>query len=218
MVLVRWHGHACFEIVASSGLSIVIDPHDGHSLGIKPPQAHADIVLITHDHFDHNAYNIVAKPEAEIVHMFIGDREIRGIRIRGVEAYHDTVQGRRRGRVILYRIEVEGLSFVHLGDLGHVLDEGRASKLRPVDILLIPVGGTFTIDAEAAWSVVETLMPKVVIPMHYWIPGLNLPLRPVDYFVSRAPSEWRVEKLDTNQVELRRDNLPEKTIIVMSPP
>jgi len=217
LVLVRWFGHACFEIVTSDGLSIVIDPHDGRSIGIKPPQTHADIVLITHDHFDHNAYSVVAKPEAEVIHMFVGEREVRGIKIRGVEAYHDTVKGRRRGRVILYRIEVEGLSFVHLGDLGHIPEEEQASKLKPIDILFIPVGGTFTIDADGAWKTIDVLTPRVVIPMHYWIPGLNLPLRPVDDFVSKAPSTWRVERVDRNYIELKREALPDKTIIVLSP-
>ena len=218
MVLLKWHGHACFEIVSSRGIRIVIDPHDGYSLGIKPPKAEADIVLITHDHFDHNAYSVVAKPSAHIIKMQLGDTEINDIKIRGVEAYHDTVKGRRRGRVVIYRVEVDKVSFVHLGDLGHELSSEYREKLSPIDILLIPVGGVFTIDAKSAWNVIDVLSPKVVVPMHYWIDGLNLPLKPVDNFISIAKEPWRVEKVDENYISIDPSAIPTNTIYVLKPP
>ena len=101
MVVVRWHGHACFELVSSSGVTIVIDPHDGYSLGLKPPKTQADIVLITHEHFDHNAYAVVAKPSAKVLSMFVGETTVGNVYIKGIEAYHDKEKGRRRGNDIL---------------------------------------------------------------------------------------------------------------------
>ncbi len=218
MVLVRWHGHACFEIVTKEGISIVVDPHDGYSIGIKPPTAKADLVLITHDHFDHNAYGVVAKPEARILRSFVGETTFRDIKIIGVQAYHDEFKGKRRGTVTLYRIDVEGLSLVHLGDLGHELDPPYAEKLGNADVLFVPVGGTFTIDAVKAWSVVKTLNPRIVIPMHYWIRGMNLPLKPVDDFVARAEAPWKVVRVDRNEIEITKEKPEPYTVIVLAPP
>ncbi|MCI4438049.1 MAG: MBL fold metallo-hydrolase [Ignisphaera sp.] len=218
MVLIRWHGHACFEIVTSKGTVVVVDPHDGYSLGLKPPQAQADIVLITHEHFDHNAYAVVAKPSAQVLSMFVGEKTIGDVYVKGVEAYHDKEKGRRRGRISIYKVVADSVSIVHLGDLGHELDESYAKALEPIDVLLIPVGGTYTIDAKSAWNVINVIKPKAVIPMHYWIKGLNLPLKPVDDFLAVKPSSWNVVKLSSNQIEVSAQNIPINTVIVLSPP
>ena len=218
MPLIRWHGHACFEIVSSSGKVLVIDPHDGTSIGIKRPSVQADIVLISHDHFDHNAFHVVAKPGAEVIKMFVGERTINGIHILGVKTFHDKVGGRRRGENVVYRIAVDNIVIIHLGDLGHELDEATANRLKPVDVLLIPVGGTFTIGPEEAWNVIKALEPNVVIPMHYWIPGLNLPLRTVDEFISKASGNWRVEKLSSNEITISKETMPRNIVYVLQPP
>jgi L-ascorbate metabolism protein UlaG (beta-lactamase superfamily) len=218
MVLIRWHGHACFEVVTSKGTVIVIDPHDGFSIGLKPPRVQADIVLITHEHFDHNAYAIVAKPNAKILSMFIGEKTLDDIHIKGVEAYHDRERGRRRGRTSLYKIVVDNIAFVHLGDLGHELNEKYSKNFGSIDILMIPVGGTYTIDHRSAWSVIEVLKPKTVIPMHYWVKGLNLPLRPVEDFLSLKPDDWEYRKVETNQLNIDASSIPNKVIYVLTLP
>ncbi|MEM1608836.1 MAG: MBL fold metallo-hydrolase [Ignisphaera sp.] len=218
MVVVRWHGHACFEIVTSKGTVIVLDPHDGYSIGLKPPRVQADIVLITHEHFDHNAYAVVAKPSATVLSMFVGEKAVNDVMIKGFKAYHDREKGKRRGRVSIYKVYADNISFVHLGDLGHELDNTYKNVLGDIDVLMIPVGGTYTIDPKSAWNVIELLTPKVVIPMHYWVKGLNLPLKAVDEFLSLKPDDWSVNMIESNQIVIERSSIPNKVIYVMSPP
>ncbi|RLG87975.1 MAG: Zn-dependent hydrolase [Thermoprotei archaeon] len=206
MVTIRWHGHACFEIVSSDGTVIVIDPHDGGSIGIKPPNVRADVVLMTHDHFDHNAWHIVLKEGGEKYLMREGEFTIGNkYKVLGVKAYHDKYKGRRRGEVVMYRLEVDGISVLHVGDLGHILDPEVANKLRPIDILMVPVGGVFTVDAKEAYEVVKELEPKAAIPMHYWIRGINLPLAPVDNFLSIV--DYEIVRLDSNVWSITKDEL-----------
>ncbi|MEM4600471.1 MAG: MBL fold metallo-hydrolase [Sulfolobales archaeon] len=207
-LIIRWHGHACFELIDRGGFTIAIDPHDGYSLGIKPPSFKADAVLITHEHFDHNAYNIVAKPGAEKHSMREGEFLIAGRHMaRGVKLYHDKVKGRRRGEVVIYRVEVDGVRVLHLGDLGHVFDESTALGLKPIDVLLVPVGGTFTIDAREAYEVVKVVEPKVVVPMHYWVKGMNLPLQPVDIFVDIVRDVYEVVSTQTSELTVTPEGL-----------
>ncbi|MEM1526180.1 MAG: MBL fold metallo-hydrolase [Ignisphaera sp.] len=215
MPVIRWHGHACFEIVSSKGKVVVIDPHDGRSLGLKPPQVSADVVLITHEHFDHNAYANVAKPNAKILSMSTGEAIIDDIKIVGVETYHDRERGKRRGKNVVYKVIVDEVSIVHLGDLGHAIDQNVGSKLKPIDVLLTPVGGVFTIDAREAWNTIEVLSPTIVIPMHYWVQGLELPLKPVGDFLNLAPSTWNKVVLDTNTLIIDKSGLKPKTIYVL---
>jgi L-ascorbate metabolism protein UlaG (beta-lactamase superfamily) len=218
MVLIRWHGHACFEIVTSKGTVIVIDPHDGYSLGLKPPQVQADIVLITHEHFDHNAYAVVAKPSAQVLTMFVGEKSIDDVYVKGVEAYHDREEGKRRGRVSLYKVVVDSIALVHLGDLGHELDEKYSKYLGGIDVLMVPVGGTYTIDHKSAWSVIGVLKPRTVIPMHYWVKGLNLPLRPVEDFLSLKPTDWEYRRAESNQLSIDVNSISNKVVFVLTPP
>ncbi len=178
-MMVRWHGHACFEI--RNSLRIVIDPHDGRSIGIKPPRVTADVVLITHDHFDHNATRVVGGRFKTITAE--GDYTVGDVKIKGIEAYHDEYHGAKRGKVTMYKIEMNGISFLHTGDLGHILDSSQINNIGKVDILFIPVGGVYTVDAERAYENVKALHPKITVPMHYYVPGLSLRLAPVDDFL-----------------------------------
>ncbi|MEM2007221.1 MAG: MBL fold metallo-hydrolase [Sulfolobales archaeon] len=207
-LIIRWHGHACFELIDHDGFTIAIDPHDGYSLGIKPPSFKADAVLITHEHFDHNAYNIVAKPAAEKYSMREGEFLVGGRhKARGIKLYHDKVKGKRRGEVVVYKVEVDGVRVLHLGDLGHVFDEGTALELKPVDVLFVPVGGTFTIDPREAFEVVKIVEPKVTVPMHYWVKGMNLPLQPVDIFVDIVRDVYEVVSMQTNELVVTPEDL-----------
>jgi len=169
MVLIKWHGHACFEVIDSRGRSIVFDPHDGTSIGISPPRAKADIVLSSHKHFDHDAVSVVAKPGAKTLVEKEGVFDVNGIRVEGFLTYHDKSMGALRGRNVVYKVEVDGLVLLHLGDLGHVVTEDLLEKLGSIDVLFVPVGGTFTIDAKEAVTVVESIRPRIAIPMHYKI-------------------------------------------------
>jgi len=201
MVTVKWHGHACVEIVTSRGYSIVVDPHDGKSIGLEKPRARADLVLITHDHFDHNAYSVVAYEKTRVLKEFVGETRVDDLRIEGLLTYHDKFGGKRRGKNTVYLIEVEGQRIAHLGDLGHIPDEPVLSKLKNVDLLVIPVGGTYTIYPDEAWRIVELTTPNNVMPIHYWVEGLNLPLHPVDEFLIHV-KKYQVVRLDTNSFNL----------------
>ncbi len=205
-MMIRWHGHSCFEIDGT--YTVVFDPHDGKSLGIPAPSPRADLVLISHDHFDHNASRVV-KGNPEILNSFVGKTRKKGIKIYGMKEYHDGVQGEKRGEISIYRIEMDGISFVHMGDIGHVPDENLIKKLKGCDILFIPVGDVFTVGAEDAWKIAESIGPRVVVPMHYRIGGLSLSIKPLNGFLKKMP-ENRILRVG-NSVEFEKDDLPEKT-------
>ncbi len=200
-MLIKWHGHACFEIIDSEGFSIVIDPHDGASLGLPTPSAKADVVLITHEHFDHNAYNVVLKPGGKYYSMKEGAFQVGPHSVIGLPAYHDKFKGRRRGKVVMYLLNVEGVKILHVGDLGHVLEPSEVKGINTPHVLMAPVGGTFTIDAKEALNLLELIKPKAFIPMHYWVSGINLPLAPLEHFLSlvnmevvKVGREWKTSK------------------------
>ncbi len=213
LTTIIWHGHACFEIVSSDGLRIVFDPHDGRSIGIKQPDTKADIVLISHDHFDHNAAEVVAKPDAMIFKMKKGVFEAKGARIEGIEEYHDKEGGRLRGKTMIYLLEVDDLVFAHLGDLGRIPPPNVVEKLRRADIVFVPVGGTFTIGPREALEIAEKVKPRILVPMHYWVPGIMLPLATLDEFLAIA--KWPTVRLETNQYTVSKEELPEKNTIVV---
>lgn len=213
MLTIKWHGHACFELIDSANKSIVIDPHDGRSIGIKPPSTKADAVLITHEHFDHNSYNVVLKSGGLVYSMKEGRFSVLGHEVLGTRVYHDKARGRRRGEVVMYRMYIEGISVLHAGDLGHVPSAEEMRPLIPVDIAMIPTGGTFTIDASEALQLAERLGVKVVIPMHYWVEGINLPLAPLNDFL-KLVSQRDIIRLESNSWTVSREALPSRAVVV----
>ena len=206
MIKIRWHGHACFEV--SDGITVVTDPHDGSSIGIKPPNIKADIVLVTHDHYDHNKVKVVEKEGTIVVRG--GNEEIEGVKIESFKAYHDKEGGAKRGEINMFKFTVEGITFLHVGDLGHVIDDKMAEEIGNVDILFIPVGGTFTVDADEAVEICKKIGPKVVVPMHYKIGGLSLPIERVDPFLENAGREYKTRHV-ANEIEIEKEDLPEET-------
>ncbi|MDH3364771.1 MAG: MBL fold metallo-hydrolase [Thermoplasmata archaeon] len=201
---IRWHGHACFEIAGSS--VVVTDPHDGKSIGIRPPRATADVVLVSHDHFDHNCSRIVRGPDTTVIDKPVMTVE-KGVRVEGVEADHDEQGGAKRGKITLFKFELDGVTFCHLGDLGHIPDDIQTDRLVGIDVLFVPVGDVFTIGPEAALKVAELLQPKVVVPMHYRTPGLSLSIRPVQDFLKLAGND-RIVKVG-NEVDFSPEDMPE---------
>jgi L-ascorbate metabolism protein UlaG (beta-lactamase superfamily) len=200
-----WHGHSCFEV--SDKVTLVIDPHDGKSLGIKTPSVRADVLLISHDHFDHNCSRIV---KGDFVTMREpGKKELKGVKVQGLPAYHDDAEGTKRGKVTLFRFEIGGIRFCHCGDLGQDLSDQQVQALGKVDVLFVPVGGVFTLDGAGAQRLVDRLQPKVVVPMHFRIGGLSLSIQTVDGFLAGIP-ENRVRRVG-NEVELEKEDLPEDT-------
>lgn len=207
MLQIRWHGHACFEI--TNEITLVTDPHDGKSIGIPAPSVTGDIILVSHDHYDHNSVKSVEKEGSRVV-TDERSRNISDVEIRGVGSFHDEEQGAKRGKNIMYKFTMDGVRFCHLGDLGHDLDDEIVQKIGEVDILFIPVGGTFTVDDKQAWDVVNKIKPKIIIPMHYKIGGLSLPIAGLDPFLAQA--KHKVIHVG-NEIDIEKEDLPTETEI-----
>lgn len=215
---ITWHGHANFTVKGSNA-TVAIDPFD-QSIGLKRPKLKADVLLISHDHPDHNEVAAVtgAADEAPYLIDRPGEYESHGVMIDGIPTYHDEQEGAERGRNTVYSFMVDGIHLVHLGDLGHQLDEATVERLGNVDILMVPVGGTFTITAKGAVEVIKRLQPRVVIPMHYAVPGVKLPKKidPLDAFLKEAGS--KVTTLDKATWKIKSKDLPtEDSEIVVFP-
>jgi L-ascorbate metabolism protein UlaG (beta-lactamase superfamily) len=204
---IRFLGHAAFLIVTEKGTRIITDPYQpgafGGAIGHAPIPETADIVTISHQHMDHNdAKNL---PGTVTVFDQPGEYEELGVRLKGVSTYHDDRRGQERGPNIAWVIGADGLQVCHLGDLGMALEAEHVTAVGPIDVLIIPVGGTFTIDAAGATRVVEALKPRLVIPMHYRTPKVKLNIDYVDSFLRDKPNVRRVGGSD---IEVTPDTLP----------
>lgn len=187
-------GHSSFKIKGKT-TSVITDPFDPNMVGLKFPKSEADIVTVSHHHNDHNNVEIVGGVKKVVDGP--GEYEIGGISIIGIASYHDASKGADRGGNTIYSIEVEGVRITHLGDLGHTLAEEKIKEIGPADILMIPVGGEFTIGPSQAVEVVHAINPTIILPMHYQMPGLKeetfSKLAPIDTFLSEIGI--KVEKL-----------------------
>jgi len=211
---IKWLGHASFLITSDTGIKIITDPYErSDNLSYGEIKESADIVTVSHDHFDHS--NVAAvRGEPEIVRE-IGISRAKGIEFKGIASYHDEAGGRQRGNNIMFCFEVDGIRVCHLGDLGHQLSDKQASDLGEVDILLIPVGGYYTIDARVATQVCNQLKPKAIIPMHFKNNKCSFPITGVEEFLK---SKEGVQRLNASEVEFKQVELPPTTqIIVLQP-
>ncbi len=207
---IKWLGHAAFLLTTADGTRIITDPYvpgayDG-AVGYAPIKEFADIVTVSHDHADHNGVRDL--PGSPQVIKGAGEWTVKGVKISGLDTFHDPSQGRERGRNTVYVFETEGLRVAHLGDLGHIPDERTVKALAGVDLLLVPVGGVFTIDARQAAELVGKVSPRVVIPMHYKTAKLGFAIARVDEFAKLAPG---VKKTGRSAVEVKPATLPEQT-------
>ena len=182
---------------------MVTDPYN-NDIGMKMPHFEADIVTISHDHHDHN--NTGALRGNPFLIDTAGEYETKGVFVEGVESWHDSSDGKERGKNIIYRIEMEDISITHLGDLGHILDAKQLEKLEGTDILLIPVGGKYTINAAKAVEVISQIEPRIVIPMHYKVPGLKIDLDGVEKFIKELGLKPRQEE----KLKILKKDLPQE--------
>jgi len=203
---IQWLGHACFLLTAEGGTRIITDPYTPGAFGLDygPIAEEADIVVVSHEHADHN--DVAQVKGNPTVVRGAGSHEAKGIRFKGVASAHDPSGGSQRGENTIFCFAVDGVNVCHLGDLGHDLDDRAVAEAGPVDVLLVPVGGNFTIDAAAANRVCNKLNPKMVIPMHFKNERCpNFPVAGVDEFEGMRPS---VKKLDGSEVTVRKEELP----------
>ncbi len=213
---VKWLGHACFLLTSDSGLRIITDPYTPGAFGLDyaPPAETADIVTVSHDHADHN--NVAAVKGNPQVVQGVGSHQAKGIQFKGIATAHDQSSGKERGPNTILCFPLDGINVCHLGDLGHDLSDQTAADIGDVDVLLIPVGGNFTIDAAGADRTCQKLAPKVVIPMHF--KNARCPSFPVAGVEDFTRGRQQVKILADSEVEIKKEQLPTATdTIVLKP-
>ena len=206
---IKWLGHSCFLLTSENGTRILTDPFDD-TVGYPLPDVEADIVTVSHDHFDHN-HTAVVKNDFVLVNK-AGEHLFKDIKIKGVSTFHDNANGAERGINIIFNISVDGINVCHCGDIGHTLTQQHAHEIGRVDVLLLPVGGVFTVDADGAYEIMRVLKPKVTIPMHFKTPEVTLPIDPVDNFIEKIGMG---EHVDSNTIEVSQDNLGENMRVLV---
>jgi len=212
---IKYLGHAAFITTSDKGIKIITDPYEtggGRTYGEITESA--DVVTVSHEHGDHsNTAAVRGNPE---VIKKAGRSTAKGIEFNGVASYHDDAGGRMRGNNTIFCFEVDGVRVCHLGDLGHMLDDKQVKEVGSVDILLIPVGGYFTIDAKVATQVCNQLKPRVIIPMHYKTEkSISMPISRLDEFIK---GKSNVTQQDSSEVEFKAGKVPATSqIIVLKP-
>ncbi len=198
-------GHSSFKITGKNA-SVVTDPFDPKMVGLKLPKTSADIVTLSHDHEDHNFVEGISD-----VHKVIqgpGEYEVREISMIGIPSFHDQTKGSERGKNTIFVFELEGFRVVHLGDLGHTLDEATIEAIGDTDVLFVPCGGKYTLNAEEALAVTRAISPKIVIPMHYKADGLN-----DETFAELQTVESFVEALGQTPERMKKYSIKAGTVI-----
>ena len=200
---IRWLGHSCFLFTAQNGLRVLTDPYDD-SVGYPVPRKETDIVTVSHHHHDHDSVQVLpGKPQIVDTE---GRHNISGLEIQGFPTFHDEVQGAKRGNNILFAFTMDGVRVIHLGDLGHLLSADLLAQIGQVDVVCVPIGGFYTIDAQQAYQVVEQLKPKVVLPMHYKLDDRNsYPIEGIDRFLGYFEKTKKAKTFDISSASLPQD-------------
>jgi L-ascorbate metabolism protein UlaG (beta-lactamase superfamily) len=211
---IKWYGHAAFLITSDRGVKIITDPYEpgafGGQLSYGKILDQVDLVLTSHDHADHNyTKDLPGSPR------IISDgaaKTIDGISIKGIATFHDPSKGSERGTNTVFTFNVDGVQICHLGDLGHVPSQKEVVEIGPVDLLMTPVGGFYTIDAKEATQVAALIRPKVLIPMHFKTERCGFPIAPLEDFLK---GKTRVKKLGTSETSFDKRTLPHQMEIVI---
>ncbi len=212
---IRYLGHSSFLLTESTGTAIVCDPY-GDAVGFSMPAVSADAVTVSHHHYDHD--NVKAVGGNPVILDREQGYELPGVVINAVKSFHDDRHGALRGENVIFKFRMDGLDVCHLGDLGEECSSELIEAILPVNILLIPVGGNYTIDAAMAKEYVDRIMPDVVIPMHYRVKGCEVDIDKVDEFISLFDDDSaECEEVD-GDIELTRDDVDGEStrIIVMN--
>ena len=176
----KWYGHSCFGLTFANGVTVVTDPFD-ETVGYPLCTARADIALCSHDHFDHNHVAPLAGHPQVVTTP--GVHDVDGLRITGTPSFHDDAGGAKRGPNVIYAIEGDGLRVVHLGDLGHMPDAAQSAAIAGADLLLIPIGGTYTITTPQAVEIIRAAKPRTAVAMHFSNDLCKMPIAGASEFV-----------------------------------
>ncbi|MDA3839551.1 MAG: MBL fold metallo-hydrolase [Patescibacteria group bacterium] len=214
---ITWLKHSCFKFqdkTGSEGTTLITDPFDSKYVGLKMPTLEADILTISHEHEDHS--NKAAIKGNPYIMDSAGEYDVKGVSILGVDSFHDEKKGAERGKNVIFRFEMDGIVVTHLGDLGHVLDNKQLQGLVGTDILLIPVGGRYTLDAKKAVEVISQIEPRIVIPMHYKVKGMSANFKDIDG-VDKFIKEIGIKPTYEEKVRINKKDLPqdEMELIIM---
>lgn len=207
-MILTYLGHSCFKIqdkIGSEGITIITDPFD-KTVGFKIPTFDVDIATISHNHHDHNNFKCL-NGHPSLVDT-AGEYDIKGVVINGIESFHDSENGNKRGENIIYKINIDDITIVHLGDLGHILENKQLEKLAETDILLIPVGGVYTLDAKKAVEVVSQIEPRIVIPMHYKTKESKIEIEGVEKFIK----EMGMKPTEEEKLKISKKDLPQEDL------
>lgn len=209
----EWLGHSSFRLTESTGVSIITDPFNGSQVGIPYPEVVGDFITVSHKHYDHDCVKNVQN--ADKVLDMVGTFECSGVHIYGVMSYHDDKKGALRGKNIVYKYRMDGVELCHLGDIGEELSPMLAELIGSINVLMIPIGGVYTIDAKQAKEYVDFLMPDVVIPMHYKLDGYKMEIGELDEFLDLFEPD-AIEYADTTELEFDRTDFDgERTRIII---
>ncbi|MHB1651795.1 MAG: MBL fold metallo-hydrolase [Desulfitobacteriaceae bacterium] len=188
---------------------MLTDPFN-EKVGYPLPHVKVDFVTVSHQHYDHSSVHVLDRTHKEpviIQKLGIHRFDEADLEIRGIVSFHDTENGAKRGPNTIFVIKADGLRIAHLGDLGHLLSQEQIAEMGPLDILCIPVGGVYTIDAQVAQKVIAQLQPLLVLPMHYnYLPYVQLPIAPIDEFKYLYPDAEEIDSLNVDG-----DSLPKRT-------
>jgi L-ascorbate metabolism protein UlaG (beta-lactamase superfamily) len=211
---VKWLGHASFLITSDKGVRIITDPYKcGGALKYAEVKGPADVVTVSHEHFDHNNVEpIEGKPQ---VIRGTSGAEVKGIKFKGVATFHDENKGKDRGTNTVFCFEVDGVRVCHLGDLGHDISAQEVQQIGKVDVLLTPMAGFYTMNADVATEVSNKIKPKVIIPMHFKNERCDFPVSGVDDFLK---GKKNINKVDASEVEFKAGKLPAETQIMVLKP
>ena len=214
---IQWYGHASFLITSDDGTKIITDPYEPGAydggIAYKPIDDAADIVTVSHDHADHNyVQGIKGNP---VVVKGPGTHEAKGISFKGIATYHDPSEGKERGENTMFVFTVDGVTLCHAGDLGHILSPEQVKELGALDVLLLPIGGVFTLDSNEATEVMDLVKPKILVPMHFKTPGCGFPIADVEEFLKGKSS---VERIEGSEFSVSKEQLPDATRIVVLKP
>lgn len=208
---IKWLGHSCFLLEAASGLKIITDPFTTtKGVNYSPVNETADIVTTSHDHFDHNGVSEVSGNPEVVTGANPGVH--KSVQFRAINTYHDEEEGSQRGTNTIFCFTLDEIKICHLGDLGHPINRQQVEEIGKVDVLFIPVGGYFTIDAMTAADICNDLKPGIVFPMHYKTSKLDFPVSGVEDFLKKQKN---VKRLDSNEVEFNSNQIPKEPEIIV---
>ena len=214
---ITYFGHSCFKLKSKGGLILYLDPFKAEMVGLPLVKDVADVVTISHGHDDHNAREVITGPvtrESTFVIDREGEYEIAGVQISAMKTFHDKNNGADRGKNLIMFIIMDGLHILHLGDVCHKLSEAQIEKLGSLDVLMVPIGGTFTLDANEAMDMIKEIQPSYAIPMHYKTATSKIEgLTTLENFLDK--NKFPLAGESVHKIKLDEGSLPDDTQVLL---